>query len=716
MTQVFEPLPQTAPLQPEWRAKFRDRFSQQHEQTSVWMERELDVLAHQRDARRRHDEDGLAGKRGLLAVRTGASQVPPGLGGMSLFTLDSGESAYLIRGEAGLQYVGLVWEPPARVPVGLVLLARSDGDESARAVETYRQQGFRVVLPSLARAQRSYADDPERKWYRFTDDELLHLFFFIAGGSLAGLEARELQTTASVLGRTLDGAPLPVILDFRGHRTLTAASAAALQPALFRLLVLHPEASALDHQESDERVNTIWGFHRDFDLLTLLALAEHTDLLFLEATPTPSAAYSRAAAWFAESGASARPVRRMVAADGSLSASALSAAFPLSAPERGPGGDVPGAASSTLIPIVHAAPPDVQTIDDLYRLTLNSKLAFLESLHQQARRRRRERFNPSALSAATYRARVAESVSRVLGPPLPETADRRVRTRLIEQRPTHGVYEVVMEAVQGVEVAGYLLLPVSGLPAPAIICQHGLGGRPDCMAGLDETWIYDRLAQRLAEKGYVTFAPFMNWGWGGLPGRDGMVKRAYALGITPNRFEVAQLHAIVDFLQSRSEVMADRIAFYGLSYGGHASVWVGSCEPRLALRVTAGHFNEWQKKLTSAAISAPQTRPTSFICVDEGYDMFYYNVLNEVGHAELVSAFAPAPHYIENGLRDTVAPTAWVDEEFDHVEAVYRWLGAAGEAVLEHFDGPHRIWSEGSFQFIHQQLGFIGGRVRGRNG
>jgi len=133
-----------------------------------------------------------------------------------------------------------------------------------------------------------------------------------------------------------------VVLDDVAQRTrLLVVPAAALQPALFRLLVLHPEASALDHQESDERVNTIWGFHRDFDLLTLLALAEHTDLLFLEATPTPSAAYSRAAAWFAESGASARPVRRMVAADGSLSASALSAAFPLSAPERGSGGEVP---------------------------------------------------------------------------------------------------------------------------------------------------------------------------------------------------------------------------------------------------------------------------------------------------------------------------------------------------------------------------------------
>src|SRR5207245_1539382 len=119
------------------------------------------------------------------------------------------------------------------------------------------------------------------------------------------------------------------------------------------------------------------------------------------------------------------------------------------------------------------------------------------------------------------------------------------------------------------------------------ICQHGRGGRPESLVGVGSNleegeWIYDRFAQRLAEKGYVTFAPFMNWGWGTTAARDGLVKPAFALGVTPNRLEVAQLHAIVDFLRARPEVVADRIGFYGLSYGGHASLWLGAHERRLA--------------------------------------------------------------------------------------------------------------------------------------
>ena len=332
----------------------------------------------------------------------------------------------------------------------------------------------------------------------------------------------------------------------------------------------------------------------------------------------------------------------------------------------------------------------------------------LEMLHRLARQHLQQRYAFAASTPEQYRQRVAESLACVAGPPLPETTDRHVQTRYILHRPTYDLYEVVLESVPGVEVAGYLLLPLNPQPAPAIICQHGLGGRPDALVGFEDRlegqWVYDRFPQRLAEKGYVTFVPFMNWGWPLTTTRDQLVKLAYALGFAPDRFEVAQLHAIVDFLQTRPEVIPDRIAFYGLSYGGHASLWVCAHEPRLAAVLTAGHFNDWQTKLTSLELSPPLVRPTSFVSVDEGYDMFNYNVLNELGHAELVTRFVPRPHFIENGLLDSVTPTAWVDREFARVQAVFNRVDVSDQVELEHFAGPHRVWSEGSFRFLHRHL------------
>jgi hypothetical protein len=79
-------------------------------------------------------------------------------------------------------------------------------------------------------------------------------------------------------------------------------------------------------------------------------------------------------------------------------------------------------------------------------------------------------------------------------------------------------------------------------------------------------------------------------------------------------------------------------------------------------------------------------------------------VLNELGHAELATRFAPRPQFVENGLRDTVTPTVWVEREFARMQAVFTWLGAGQNAELENFPGPHRVWAEGAFRFLERHL------------
>ena len=84
--------------------------------------------------------------------------------------------------------------------------------------------------------------------------------------------------------------------------------------------------------------------------------------------------------------------------------------------------------------------------------------------------------------------------------------------------------------------------------------------------------------------------------------------------------------------------------------------------------------------------------------------MFTWNVLNRFDHAELATLNAPRPYMVENGLRDTVSPVAWVEEEFAAVRKVYEDLGAPENAALTHFDGPHRIWGEETLIFLDTHL------------
>jgi hypothetical protein len=704
MTEIA--LPGTELLTPDRHTAFADRYHKQYAQTLAWLQRDLQEKARRRDAGRAHTPAQQRELRRMLAELTGAAQLQGAQTVLAEQLIHDGQGAlYTLTTPSGVIFTGRTIDPPDRRPRAMIIGSWEFDDVPMPRIQAYLAQGLRVVVPCLAQERHSFRDHPQRRWYHFNDAELLHLFFFIVGGSLCGLEATELNTIAAHFGRDGEQA-LPVALDLSGRHTLPAVVAAALAPDLapsiqpdYRVLLLDESAHLLDHQELDARVNTIWHFHTHFDALNLFGLLSPADLLFVEDAPTPSSAYSRAHAWFA--GQAAQPAQ-LPAVTRLVAPSPLELAAAVARYLAGTDDFENHEKEST------ERTADQQDGEAHYRSTLESKLAFLQDLHSHAAHARAARYNHAELEPASYRQRIADSIHHVSGLPLPETADRRPRTRLIAAPPAYDLYEVVLEGVAGVETAGYLLLPRKAEPQPAIICQHGLGGRPEILAGLDNNlaggWIYDRFAQRLAEKGYVVYVPFMNWGLAPTGARDALVKHAYPLGCSPNRFEVAQLHAIVDFLQGRPEVVGDRVAFYGLSYGGHASLWLCAQEPRLCAVVTAGHFNDWQRKLTSLELSPPLVRPTCYASVDEGYDMFNYNVLNHLDHVQLMTRYAPRPHMIENGLQDTVTPTAWVDQEFARVRELFTWLKAPGHAELEHFNGPHRVWAEGSFAFLHRHL------------
>ena len=70
-------------------------------------------------------------------------------------------------------------------------------------------------------------------------------------------------------------------------------------------------------------------------------------------------------------------------------------------------------------------------------------------------------------------------------------------------------YEVVMDVFPDVIAYGVLLLPKDLKPGeqrPVVVCQHGLEGRPQHVISGDQGAYHD-FAARLAERGFITFAP-----------------------------------------------------------------------------------------------------------------------------------------------------------------------------------------------------------------
>ena len=300
--------------------------------------------------------------------------------------------------------------------------------------------------------------------------------------------------------------------------------------------------------------------------------------------------------------------------------------------------------------------------------------------------------NSTAWYRDYLRREVVGEIPRASLPPNP-------RSRLLYE--TNGIrgYEVMLDVHPDVFAYGILVLPAGLKPderRPVVVCQHGLEGRPTDVADPRvENAAYHQFAYRLAERGFVTFAP-QNPYIGGTRFRR-VLRKAQPLGLTLWSFIVRQHEVITDWLAGQDFVDPQRIAFYGLSYGGKTAMRVPVLVDRYCLSICSADYNEWIWKNVSAR------SPYSYLWTLE-YDMPEWNLGNTFNYAELSWLICPRPFMVERGHDDGVAPDEWVAYEFAKTRRVYDKLGLGERTEIEFFNGPHSIHGVGTFDFLHRQL------------
>lgn len=290
------------------------------------------------------------------------------------------------------------------------------------------------------------------------------------------------------------------------------------------------------------------------------------------------------------------------------------------------------------------------------------------------------------------------------------------RTLLIGETDKFLAYEVVLDTVPGVEAYGQLLVPRSvagqaGKRLPAVVCQHGFGGAPKYVTGVGENvetndHFYHRFGERLAERGYVVFAPYLTVPAdpAPAPGNDRadlvnpIVREAASLGMMRTSMELAKLHRIVDFLQSLPFVNEQRIGYYGLSYGGYSAIWMPPLEPRLRFTIISGHFNDQRSKLTAYG-------DTGHLWSLPDEDFYNWNLLNRFTHTELIAAMWPRPVAIEWGLDDGTTTPEWHKLAWEDLKAKFvdPW-NMVDKVVDEDYVGVHTIHGIATVFFIDRWL------------
>jgi dienelactone hydrolase len=274
------------------------------------------------------------------------------------------------------------------------------------------------------------------------------------------------------------------------------------------------------------------------------------------------------------------------------------------------------------------------------------------------------------------------------------------RSRKVFDEPAYAGWEVVLDVFPDVIAYGILLVP-KGIPAgerrPAVVCQHGLEGRPrDVADPAVQNPAYSRYACRLAERGFVTFAPQNLYLFGDR--FRTLQRKANPLKKTLFSIIVPQHEAIVRWLGSLDFVAPKRIAFYGLSYGGKTAMRVPALVGGYCLSICSADFNEWVWK------NASTRSPYSYVWTGE-YEIFEFDLGSTFNYAEMAALIAPRPFMVERGHFDGVAPGEAVAYEFAKVRFLYEArLGIGDRCAIEWFVGPHSIHGVGTFEFLHKHL------------
>ncbi len=571
------------------------------------------------------------------------------------------------------------------------------------------EQGCQVVVPLLIDRRDTYSGVPGIRMTNQPHREFIYRMAFEAGRHIIGYEVQKVLALVDWFESENRARRVPVGVVGYGEGGLLALYGAAVD-ARIETVMVSGYFQPREQLWREPIYRDVWGLLREFGDAEMAALA--AGRVTVEASPFPAASgpppETRERRGAAPAGSIETPpdeaVRREVER-----ARELGAKITLIEGAEAPGTEKALSAFLGVTRLKPSAPAGVDAREGYdpaprAKSQFDEMVSYTQAVLRKSPARRAEFWGKSDPSSVErWRATTKpmrqyiwdEVIGRLPDPSLPINP----RTRLIYDEPKFRGYEVMLDVWPDVFAYGILLVPKNvtvGERRPVVVCQHGLEGRSQDVADpKSDNPAYHRYAARLAEEGFVTYAPQNPY-----IGQDRfrqIQRKAHPLKLSLFSFILGQHQRTLEWLSTLPFVDASRIGFYGLSYGGKTAVRVPPLLDGYALSICSADFNEWVWKTTSV------DSPYSYMLTPE-YDMLEFDFANVVNYGELAGLMAPRPFMVERGHGDGVAPDEWVAYEFAKVRRLYDRLGIGGSAAIEFFNGPHTIHGIGTFEFLRRHL------------
>ena len=496
------------------------------------------------------------------------------------------------------------------------------------------ENGYRVIVPGLI--NRAVAARNGRA--RLTNREFLYRSAFELGRHLIGYEVQKVLALVDALKSDQQANSRRIVVFGYGEGGMIALYAAALDPRIEAVCVsgFFGDRSDVWRQPVDRNVFGLLEQFGDAEVASLIA----PRLLVVEASKGPEivippgtgGAPGRLSTPKLETvKAEVEKARRLV--------SGLNAVSQIELVASGPDGKGPFGSDQAVLKLLSVlrSQPELKPTKDraafdrserakarqerqIHELDRHNQRLLVESA--DVRREFMKKLDVSSLDAFNktvepYRDYFAnEVIGRFDLAVLPPN----VRSRRIYDEPLFTGYEVVMDVFPDVFAFGILLLPKNikeGEKRPVVVCQHGLEGRPQDVADPKvENPAYHRYAVRLAEKGFITFAPQNLYIF-----QDRfrtLQRKANPLKKTLFSLIVPQHQQITDWLKSLPYVDPAKIAFYGLSYGGKSAMRIPPLVKNYCLSIcsptsTSGCGRTLRPRARTAMYGPRSTRSSNLI-------------------------------------------------------------------------------------------------------
>jgi dienelactone hydrolase len=588
-------------------------------------------------------------------------------------------------------------------------------DPAAQFARRLAENGCQVLVPVLIDRGDTWSGIPGVGLTNQPHREWIYRMAFEAGRHIIGYEVEKVLAAVDWFAHENAGRAAPIGIAGYGEGGLLALYAASLDTRVRATLV---SGYLQSRQElwREPIYRDVWGLHKGFNDAELAAMIAPRGLIveasrFPEvAGPPPATADRKGAA----------PVGQITTPPLDSIRSEVERAHTgnVQLVVSGAGRGSPGSSEALLAllkslgvsrPLLSAAdpPPDLRkNFDPSIRLhrQFDQLVAHTQRVIRESVQKRAAFWSKADASSADAWKRTTqplrnyvwdEVIGRLPDPSVPANP----RTRLIFDEPRFRGYEVMLDVWPGFFAYGILLVPKDIRPGerrPVVVCQHGLEGYSREVADPKiDSGYYHRFAARLAEEGFVTFAPQNPY-----IGEDrfrSIQRQAHPLKLSLFSFIIGQHQRLLEWLGGLPFVDPARIGFYGLSYGGKTAVRVPPLLDGYALSICSADFNEWAWKTTSV------DSHYSYMLTRE-YDMLEFDFANIVNYSDLANLMAPRPFMVERGHDDPVAPDEWVAYEYAKVGRFYDRLGIPERTEIEFFNGPHTIHGVGTFEFLRRYL------------